>query len=43
MYRSDGDVSSLEFFAFFVPYALCLVVETTVLIVKLKRDDEQSE
>lgn len=43
IYRRDGDVSSIEFFAFFVPYALCLVVETTVLIVKLNHDDRQSE
>jgi len=27
-YRADGDISSLEFAAFFVPYLICLVLET---------------
>ena len=30
-YKSDGDMSSLEFSAFFIPYATCLIVETKTL------------
>jgi hypothetical protein len=30
-YKSDGSISKLEFAAFFVPYLLCLVIETTSL------------
>ena len=26
-YRADGDISRVEFFAFFVPYALTLIIE----------------
>lgn len=39
-YKADGELSKVEFMAFFVPYALCLVVETTVLIAKLKAEDQ---
>lgn len=38
-YREDGSVSRAEFSAFFVPYAICLVVETSALIIKLKQSD----
>ena len=37
VYKADGDVSKLEFATFFVPYALCLIVETTVLVRMLNR------
>ena len=30
-YKSDGDISSLEFSSFFIPYATCLIVETKTL------------
>lgn len=40
VFRDDGEVTRLEFFSFFVPYALSLVVETSVLIIKLKQEDE---
>lgn len=30
-YKADGSISKLEFAAFFVPYLLCLVIETTSL------------
>ncbi len=43
MYRSDGEVTKVEFFAFFVPYALGLMVETIALITKLKADDKGAE
>ena len=32
MYKTDGDISKLEFFAFFIPYAFCLIIETLSLI-----------
>ena len=40
VFRDDGEVTRLEFFSFFVPYALSLVVETSVLIIKLKQEEE---
>jgi hypothetical protein len=30
-YNSDGDLSQLEFFTFFIPYAVCLTLECIVL------------
>ncbi len=30
-YNADGEISRLEFFAFFIPYAICLIIETTYL------------
>ena len=36
-YKADGDVSKLEFATFFMPYALCLAVETTVLVRMLNK------
>lgn len=30
-YKADGTISKLEFAAFFVPYLLCLVIETSSL------------
>ena len=36
-YTSDGDVSSLEFAAFFIPYVLCLIVETVSLVKWLNK------
>jgi len=32
IYNADGNVSRLEFFAFFVPYAISLIIETRSLI-----------
>ncbi len=40
-YRADGSVSRPEFSAFFIPYAVCLIVETTALIIKLKQSDKR--
>jgi len=34
-YNADGIISSIEFAAFFVPYSVCLVLETLLLIVLL--------
>ena len=31
-YKADGDINALEFGAFFIPYTICLVVETTSLV-----------
>ncbi|RKE98862.1 DUF6168 family protein [Ichthyenterobacterium magnum] len=30
-YKADGDISKLEFAAFFIPYLLCLIIETSSL------------
>lgn len=40
-YNSDGDMSRLEFAAFFTPYALCLIIETTFLARVLNRMDSK--
>ena len=32
VYYADGTVSRTEFFSFFVPYAICLILETFVFI-----------
>ncbi len=31
-YKADGSINSLEFSAFFIPYILCLVIETFSLV-----------
>lgn len=30
-YKADGDISKLEFAAFFIPYFICLIIETSSL------------
>jgi hypothetical protein len=37
LYKSDGVIDNYEFSTFFIPYALCLITETTLLINKLNR------
>jgi len=37
IYREDNDVQTLEFLAFFVPYAICLAIETVSLVRLLNR------
>lgn len=32
MYKADGDISTLEFGLFFIPYAISLIIETVFLI-----------
>lgn len=39
LYKADGSVSKAEFFLFFIPYLVCLVIETSVLIFKLNREN----
>ena len=39
-YHADGNLSKLEFAAFFVPYATCLVVETIGLITLLNSPEQ---
>jgi len=39
IYKLDGEVSTLEFSAFFVPYVLCLIFETYSLSKLLNRLD----
>ena len=36
-YKSDGNISSLEFAAFFTPYAISLIIETLAVIKFLKK------
>lgn len=36
-YKTDGDMGSSEFAAFFVPYAICLVVETVFTAKMLQK------
>lgn len=38
-YTQDGDISKLEFSAFFAPYALCLILETYSLVKWLNKID----
>ena len=39
IYKQDGEVSTLEFLAFFVPYVLCLIFETFSLSKLLNKLD----
>ncbi len=36
-FKADGDVSRIEFFSFFVPYAICLIVEVVFLSKTLNK------
>lgn len=40
-FNSDGVVARYEFFAFFIPYAICLVTETLTTIRILNKLDEK--
>ncbi len=31
-YKADGDISTLEFSSFFIPYIICLAIETSSLV-----------
>ena len=35
-YQSDGNINTLEFFSFFLPYLICLTIETSALVKLLK-------
>ena len=37
VFKSDGDISSLEFASFFIPYILCLIIETFSLVKWLNK------
>ncbi|WP_347923189.1 hypothetical protein [Pontimicrobium sp. SW4] len=39
LYKADNDISSLEFAAFFTPYAICLILETSSLVKWLNKMD----
>ena len=39
IYKQDGEVSTLEFLSFFIPYVLCLIFETFSLSKLLNRLD----
>jgi hypothetical protein len=36
-YKLDGDMSKTEFAAFFIPYSICLILETSGIIKFLKK------
>ena len=38
-YNSDGNITRYEFFSFFIPYAICLITETTTTIRILNKLD----
>lgn len=38
-YKADGDISKLEFLAFFTPYSLCLIIEIFSMSKELNRDN----
>ena len=40
-FKDDGDVSRQEFFSFFIPYLICLFIETTALISLLKNTNTE--
>ena len=35
-YKSDGNIDTLEFASFFLPYLVCLIIETSALVKLLK-------
>ncbi len=35
-YKVDGDINLLEFSSFFLPYGICLIIETSALVKLLK-------
>lgn len=37
-YKADSEMTGLEFFAFFLPYSVCLAFETVVIVRILNRD-----
>ena len=37
IYKEDGSIDKIEFASFFIPYAICLVVETLGLMRLLKK------
>lgn len=41
-YRADGDMDKFEFAAFFLPYVICLVIETIFTAKMLKNLDKNS-
>ena len=39
LYKADNNISGLEFAAFFIPYAICLILETSSLVKWLTKMD----
>ena len=42
-YKADGDISTLEFFALFIPYFLCLIIEIFSMSKWLNKDNNSNE
>ncbi|NND16570.1 MAG: hypothetical protein HKN89_09640 [Eudoraea sp.] len=40
VFRADGKLSFTEFFIFFIPYLICLTIETLAVIQLLKKIDK---
>jgi len=40
VFRADGKLSFSEFFLFFIPYLICLAIETLAVIGLLKKNDK---
>ncbi len=40
LFKQDGGLSGVEFFTFFIPYFVCLLIETIALVKLLKALDE---
>ncbi len=41
LYRQDGQMDKSEFFAFFVPYLICLLIETVFTVKMLQNLDKK--
>lgn len=41
-YKSDGDMERIEFFAFFIPYLVCLAYEVLALVRALNNEEPSS-
>ena len=42
-YKADGDISKLEFLAFFTPYSLCLIIEIFCMSKELNGDNNSDK
>jgi hypothetical protein len=41
-YKIDNKLRSADFFAFFIPYAMCLIYETLAMVKRLKEADSDA-
>lgn len=38
-YKADGEIQTIEFSSFFIPYAICLSIKTFILIRRVNQDE----